>query len=380
MLPCPWLLSILYNSLRTIFLRTRLFFLFNALISEKPYWAQSLLTWLNGGKERVEGEICPNNKSMFRKKKQKKIVFKEERTRVCSPHSDSGLSISILNNPWAIMMLLYATHDLLLHLLLHHQSFRGQRVFRETVLGKLKLLLFSTPHLLFPLLINCFQTARRIHLQTIFYLQLLGGQCDVLSSWYIHPFIQTTHDTRFARLFTHINLNRVSRCVQYFLHAPRKITEPDAVYCIYCVFEGRQTKTTRPTLKVDSNIERAAHQSWLPGAVLSHRISLTDDEVLFVQKFSLHSLRREIDAWRCKRRRGIHLNAFPSEENTYKVYTCWPTDVSGWASESAPLSNVGRIKIKAASSVPVRRLAALRKQAFMCWGWQAFEVSSRVWD
>lgn len=44
------------------------------------------------------------------------------------------------------------------------------------------------------------------------------------------------------------------------------------------------------------------------------------------------------------------------------------------------LPNVRRIKIKAASSVPVGRLAALRKQAFMCSGWQAFDVSSRVWD
>lgn len=39
-----------------------------------------------------------------------------------------------------------------------------------------------------------------------------------------------------------------------------------------------------------------------------------------------------------------------------------------------------RIKIKAVSNVPVGRLAALWKQAFMCSGWQAFDVSSRVWD
>lgn len=39
------------------------------------------------------------------------------------------------------MMLLYATHDLLLHLLLYHRSLRRQHALRKTLPNKLRLLL-----------------------------------------------------------------------------------------------------------------------------------------------------------------------------------------------------------------------------------------------
>ena len=100
---------------------------------------------------------------------------------------------------------------------------------------------------------------------------------------------------------------------------------------------------------------------------------------LFVlQKFRLYS------SFRCLFSKGTDI-----EGNTFecisiktllkRIYTLTHARVfSGCATKSAPLSNVRGIKIKAASSVPVGRLAALRKQAFMCSGWQAFDVRSRV--
>lgn len=89
------------------------------------------------GDDRVEGEIHPNIKPMFCKNR-----FQGEADKRCSLKTDSGLSILILNNPWAIMMFLYTTHDLLLHLLLYHQSLRRLCAVRQTLLSKFKLLLF----------------------------------------------------------------------------------------------------------------------------------------------------------------------------------------------------------------------------------------------
>lgn len=45
-------------------------------------------------------------------------MFSEGDNKV-APHSDSALTVSILNKQRAIMMRLYAAHDLLLHLLLY---------------------------------------------------------------------------------------------------------------------------------------------------------------------------------------------------------------------------------------------------------------------
>lgn len=90
------------------------------------------------------------------------------------------------------MMLLYATHDLLLHLLLYHQSLRRRRAVRETLLSKLKLLLF-----LFFLLINCFKMMRLIHLQTIFLPAAAGNvtfyHLDTLTHSFSHYTQKQTH-------------------------------------------------------------------------------------------------------------------------------------------------------------------------------------------
>lgn len=128
MLLCPWLLSLLYNSLRPFFLRMIFFYCIS--ICGNVYWALNntvrLTTWMkcnDDGEQRAEGEIRLNIKSMFCKSD----VFKKS-DKGCSLYSDSGLSVSILNNQWAVMMLLHATHDLLLHLLWHHRSLRTQHV------------------------------------------------------------------------------------------------------------------------------------------------------------------------------------------------------------------------------------------------------------
>lgn len=103
------------------------------------------------------------------------------------------------------MMLLYATHDLLLHLLLYHQSLRRRCAVRETLLSKLKLLLF-----LFFLLINCFKMMRLIHLQTIFLPAAAGNvtfyHLDTLTQVSLVTLViilKNKHTTRFRTLFIH---------------------------------------------------------------------------------------------------------------------------------------------------------------------------------
>lgn len=77
-----------------------------------------------------------------------------------------------------------------------------------------------------------------------------------------------------------------------------------------------------------------------------------------------------------KRKKQTETHFRKKIKNTFIKCICTDPWTSRWATNSlAP-----RIKIKAASNVPVGRLAALWKQAFMCSGWQAFDVSSRVWD
>lgn len=101
------------------------------------------------------------------------------------------------------MMLLHATHDLLLHLLLYCQSLRRQHVVKGTVLSKPKLPLFPT----LPLIsFFFFKMMRLIHLRAVFHMHLI-----IL----IHSPIQSEHARKV--LWTQSILYCVGRYVQRFI-------------------------------------------------------------------------------------------------------------------------------------------------------------------
>lgn len=129
-------------------------------------------------------------------------------------------------------MLLYASHDLLLHLLLYHQSLRRQHAVKETLLSKIKFVTFF-------LLINCFKIMGLIHLQ-------------LLEIWHfiilIHSPIQsehTHHKVQEAVYTVHVNVCNILYMHKYCLKVP---THPDIVYIIYwnlsvdTSYAGWQTK------------------------------------------------------------------------------------------------------------------------------------------
>ena len=95
----------------------------------------------------------------------------------CCRHPDSDAGISILNNPGAVMILLYASHDLLLHLLLFHRSLRRQRALGET-LKKLKNSNCCFVLFVFLLFINCF---KKWWNQLISFPTWSCWQCDIPS-------------------------------------------------------------------------------------------------------------------------------------------------------------------------------------------------------
>lgn len=96
------------------------------------------------------------------------------------------------------MMLLYATHDLLLHLLLYHQSL-GRRRIGETLLSKHKLLLF--PFCL--LLIN-------------FILLLLFFYLKRRAMWHFLDSITRQQESGSCSHTTHVSSHRVSRCAIFY--------------------------------------------------------------------------------------------------------------------------------------------------------------------
>lgn len=163
MLLCPWLLSLLYKTLRPVFLR----FFFIAFLyvrgfiePETTLWT-SWLEWSAATMPREKKKSTWISNRCFAKKTLKNRCFQREADKSCSPYPDSGLRISILNNPWAIMMLLYATHDLLLHLLLYHQSLH-RRHAGEALLSKHKLLLFPLCLLLINFICGLFFYLKRL--------------------------------------------------------------------------------------------------------------------------------------------------------------------------------------------------------------------------
>lgn len=139
MLLYPWSLSLLFNSLRPIFLRrdnlSFNFYMWDTVLNQDNTAFVDLNKVCNhDGKENGWGRNPPE----YHIDVLQILISKRKAYKGCSLQSDSGFNISILNSLWAIMMLLYAAHDLLLYLLLYHQTLIRQHAVRGTLLRKVK--------------------------------------------------------------------------------------------------------------------------------------------------------------------------------------------------------------------------------------------------
>lgn len=167
MLLCPWLLSLLYNSLRPIFLRTRVIITFlyvRRFIEPRQHCA---FVDLNKVQWWWWRKSWGRNPPEYQIDVLQKIVFKEKEAVVYILIQASA------SQYWITRELLWC---FCMQHMIYYCTFCGTirasedtRAVRETLLSKLEWLLF----LFFPL-INCFKMMRLIHLQAIFYLQPLA--------------------------------------------------------------------------------------------------------------------------------------------------------------------------------------------------------------
>ncbi len=223
MLLCPWLLSLLYNSLRPIFLRTRftIAFLYVRRFIEprqhcafvdlnKVQWWWWRKSW---GRNPPEYQINVLQKTVFKEKQTKAVVY----IVIQASASQYWITRELL---WCFCM----QH------MIYYCTFCGtirasedKRAVRETLLSKLKQLLFR-----FFSINQLFQNDETDSFAGYFLPAVTGNMtfyhCDTLTHSFSHLYSKKkqTHTTRSRKLFIHtvyINLYCVSRCAQYFTRA-----------------------------------------------------------------------------------------------------------------------------------------------------------------
>lgn len=178
-----------------------------------------------------------------------------------------------------------------------------------------------------------------------------------------------------TRLLRRMHLDGVKRYVSYFI--PRDMKNPTKLGVICWWNDAKPSNPTDRKRKGLSN-RRPSIKANSPAAFYpDHQSDWWWDSIDPLQTFRLYLFCIPAKRWiwkethfgKKKKQPSLSLNAYAL---THGCLDGLPIQL---------LRRLAlRIKIKAVSNVPVGRLAALWKQAFMCSGWQAFDVSSRVWD
>ena len=215
MLLCPRLLSLLFNSLRHISLRTR-FPLHVYCMCWMLYWVRRALC------------ICSLEKSeMIIVKKEQRGILNQCFAKKCF-HREARAVLSFLiqasaSQYWITWKLLWCF--CMQHMIYYCTFCCTIKGSQDSVLLQ-KLSSANSNCFCFFLSINqLFTMMKLINLQAIFYLQLLAmWNWIILMHSPIHVIYtqEKTHTTRFRRLFiytVYINLYCVSRCLQYFTQA-----------------------------------------------------------------------------------------------------------------------------------------------------------------